>query len=161
MITGVSTAHLWKKNFFIKQTHGFYCLFGNLSSLKLGRPREIQDMPAINSPFENSVNIKFNQFLANISILLHLKTVENQTSSGVFQGYKLGTLARHGLSITPLYWVDKCQKLLKSVEKQLNSLWFTFNFEKRASSKHYSKLKKNTRKNIHISVQQPIYFIVK
>ena len=37
-----------------------------------------------------------NQFLANAPILYPLKTPENQRFSGVFSGYKMGTLARNG-----------------------------------------------------------------
>ena len=39
-----------------------------------------------------------NSFLANIPILYPLKTPENLWFSGVFWGYKMGTLARNGLS---------------------------------------------------------------
>ena len=39
-----------------------------------------------------------NPFLANVSILYPLKTPENQRFSGVFRGYKMGTLARNGLT---------------------------------------------------------------
>ena len=34
---------------------------------------------------------------ANVSILYPLKTPENQRFSGIFRGYKMGTLARNGL----------------------------------------------------------------
>ena len=44
------------------------------------------------------VRIVFNPFLANIPILYHLKTPENQRFSGVFRGYKMETLARNGLT---------------------------------------------------------------
>ena len=35
-------------------------------------------------------------FMANIAILYPLKTPENLWFSGVFRGYKMGTLARNG-----------------------------------------------------------------
>ena len=38
-----------------------------------------------------------NPFLANVPILYPLKAPENQRFSGVFRGYKIGTLARNGL----------------------------------------------------------------
>ena len=38
-----------------------------------------------------------NPFLANIPILYPLKTPENRWFSGVFKGYKIGTLATNGL----------------------------------------------------------------
>ena len=41
----------------------------------------------------------FNPFLANVPILYPLKTPENQRFSGVFRGYKMGTLARNGLNV--------------------------------------------------------------
>ena len=40
----------------------------------------------------------FNPFLANVPILSPLKTPENQRFSGVLRGYKMGILARNGLS---------------------------------------------------------------
>ena len=39
----------------------------------------------------------FNPFLANFPILYPLKTPENLCFSGVFRGYKMGTLAGDGL----------------------------------------------------------------
>ena len=39
-----------------------------------------------------------NLFLANVPILYPLKTPENQRFSGVFRGYKMGTLTRNGLN---------------------------------------------------------------
>ena len=42
-------------------------------------------------------NLLINPFLANVPILYHLKTPENLWFSGVFRGYKMGTLARNGL----------------------------------------------------------------
>ena len=41
--------------------------------------------------------VVFNPFLANVPILYPLKTPENQKFSGVFMGYKMGTLAKNGL----------------------------------------------------------------
>ena len=38
-----------------------------------------------------------NPFLANVPILYPLRTPENFWFSGVFRGYKMGTLARNGL----------------------------------------------------------------
>ena len=43
------------------------------------------------------MKMDFNPFLANVPILYPLKTPENQRFSGVFRGYKIGTLARNGL----------------------------------------------------------------
>ena len=39
----------------------------------------------------------FNPYLANVPILYHLKIPENLWFSGVFRGYKMGSLARNGL----------------------------------------------------------------
>ena len=44
------------------------------------------------------VNLVLNPFLANVPILYPLKPPENLWFSGVFRGYKMGTLARNGLS---------------------------------------------------------------
>ena len=41
--------------------------------------------------------LRFSQSLANVPILYPLKTPENLDFSGVFRGYKMGTLARNGL----------------------------------------------------------------
>ena len=43
-------------------------------------------------------NKSINLFLANVPILYPVKTPENFWFSGVFMGYKMGTLARNGLS---------------------------------------------------------------
>ena len=40
---------------------------------------------------------KLNPFLANVPFFYLLKTPENLWFSGVFRGYKIGTLARNGL----------------------------------------------------------------
>ena len=48
-----------------------------------------------------------NPFLANVPILYPLKTPENQKFSGVFRGYKMGTLARTVL-ISVLSRLLKC-----------------------------------------------------
>ena len=42
--------------------------------------------------------VVFNPFLANVPILYPLKTPENFWFSGIFRGYKIGTLARNGLA---------------------------------------------------------------
>ena len=42
--------------------------------------------------------MNFNPFLANAPILYLLKTPENLWFSGVLRGYKMGTLARNGIS---------------------------------------------------------------
>ena len=42
--------------------------------------------------------VPVNPFLANVPILYPPKTPENQRFSGVFRGYKMGTLARNGLN---------------------------------------------------------------
>ena len=46
-----------------------------------------------------------NPFLANVHILYPLKTPENQRFSGVFRGYKMGTLAGNELNL-----IDAFQK---------------------------------------------------
>ena len=46
---------------------------------------------------KNSSTRFFDQFLANFLILYAVKTSENQRFSGVFKGYKMGTLIRSGL----------------------------------------------------------------
>ena len=45
----------------------------------------------------NILPLAFNPLLVNFPILYPLKTPENQMFSGVFRGYKAGTLARNGL----------------------------------------------------------------
>ena len=42
--------------------------------------------------------VEINPFLANIPILYSLKTPENQSFSGVFRGYKMGTLTENRLN---------------------------------------------------------------
>ena len=50
------------------------------------------------SQFHETSRIRlFNPFLANVPILYPLKTPENLWFSGVFRGYKMGTLARNRL----------------------------------------------------------------
>ena len=44
----------------------------------------------------------FNPYLASVPILYPLKTPENLWFSGVFRGYKMGTLARNGLKMPTL-----------------------------------------------------------
>ena len=52
-----------------------------------------------------------NPFLPNVPILYPLKTPKKQRFSGVFKGYKVGTLARNGLK--NVIYVDKhCQIFL-------------------------------------------------
>ena len=49
-----------------------------------------------------------NPFLPNVPILHPLKTPENLSFSGVFRGYKIGTLARNGKktsSEVPTFWL--------------------------------------------------------
>ena len=41
---------------------------------------------------------EMNPYLTNVPILYPLKKPENQSFSGVFRGYKIETLIRHGLS---------------------------------------------------------------
>ena len=48
----------------------------------------------------NKQNVKINPFLANVPILYPLKTPENLWFSGVFRGYKIGTLAGNLLKIS-------------------------------------------------------------
>ena len=43
-------------------------------------------------------DLMFNPFLVNVPILYPLKTPENLWFSGVFRGYKMGTLERNGLT---------------------------------------------------------------
>ena len=50
-------------------------------------------------------------FLANDPILYPLKTPENLWFSGVFRGYKMGTLARNGLSIPNITPRNACNFL--------------------------------------------------
>ena len=46
-------------------------------------------------PTKITLNSPLNPFLANFPILYSLKTPENLWFSGVFRGYKMGTLARN------------------------------------------------------------------
>ena len=43
-----------------------------------------------------------NPFLVNVSILYPLKKLENLWFSGVFKGYKIGTLVRNGLLLSKI-----------------------------------------------------------
>ena len=52
----------------------------------------------INSEFFSKV-IFLHPFLANVPTLYPHTTPENQRFSGVFRGYKMGTLARNGLIV--------------------------------------------------------------
>ena len=54
-----------------------------------------------------------NPFLANVPVLYPLKTLENLWFFGVFRGYKMGTLARNGLSFTKLLTLFLSKRLLK------------------------------------------------
>ena len=47
----------------------------------------------------NKYFLMIRKFQANAAILKSLKTRENQTFSGIFKGYKMGTLAGSGLSV--------------------------------------------------------------
>ena len=58
------------------------------------------------------MKMDFNPFLANVPILYPLKTPENQRFSGVFRGYKMGTLARNGLMQGKKNWTWKFQIFL-------------------------------------------------
>ena len=52
----------------------------------------------IDTGITNKYNLNYlNSVLANVPISYVLKTPENQRFSGVFRGYKMGTLARNGL----------------------------------------------------------------
>ena len=50
-------------------------------------------------PNKEALNVTVNTFLVNVSILYPLKTPENLWFSGVFRGYKMGTLAGSGLNM--------------------------------------------------------------
>ena len=54
-----------------------------------------------------------NPFLANVPVLYPQKTLENLWFFGVFRGYKMGTLARNGLSFTKLLTLFLSKRLLK------------------------------------------------
>ena len=60
----------------------------------------------------------FNSFLVNVPILYHLKIPENLWFSAVFREYKMGTLARNGLSLKYFFRNSK-----------LNSLTHLYNFK--------------------------------
>ena len=47
---------------------------------------------------KKNMKCKFNPFLTNLPILYPLKTPANLWFSGAFRGYKMGTLARNGLT---------------------------------------------------------------
>ena len=51
--------------------------------------------------------IVFNTFLAYVPILYTLKTRENLWFSGVFRGYKMGTLVRNGLMLSLDHFMPK------------------------------------------------------
>ena len=58
------------------------------------------------------VDILINPFLANIPILHTLKTLENQSFSDVFRGYKIGTVAKKwGKRNHDKIWMDISFKL--------------------------------------------------
>ena len=57
---------------------------------------------------------RFNPFPANVPILYPLKTPENHGFSGVFRGYKMGTLVRNGLShFQPMFMSYTLEKIKK------------------------------------------------
>ena len=66
-----------------------------------------------------STNLNINPFLANVYILYPLKTPENQRFSGVFRGYKIGTLTRNGLSSVFSHNFANYQKILYNSRKML------------------------------------------
>ena len=49
------------------------------------------------TPYLNTFNAVINPFMVNIPISYSLKTRENQRSSCIFRGYKMGILTRNGL----------------------------------------------------------------
>ena len=49
------------------------------------------------TPSIGSELVHIDTFLANVPILYHLKPPGNENNSGVFMGYKMGTVARNGL----------------------------------------------------------------
>ena len=49
------------------------------------------------TPYLNTFNVVINPFMINIPISYSLKTRENQRSSCIFRGYKMGILTRNGL----------------------------------------------------------------
>ena len=51
------------------------------------------------APLNGAGTSLLNLFPANVPILYPLKTPENQRFSGIFRGYKMGTLAGNGLNI--------------------------------------------------------------
>ena len=61
----------------------------------------------------------FSPFLANIPILHPMKTPENQRFSGVFTGYKMGTLARKKQPAKLLYKKGVLKSFAKFTEKHL------------------------------------------
>ena len=63
--------------------------------------------------YSSKLNVSYflNPFLANVSILYPLKTPENLWFSGVFRGYKMGTLARNGLRALKFYSLSCDYKL--------------------------------------------------
>ena len=73
-----------------------------------------------------------NPFLANVPILYPLKTPENLWFSGVFRGYKIGTLAGNGL-------------IYKGIKKEIENikykelLLFSFHHIERPSTENYYK----------------------
>ena len=76
-----------------------------------------------NKQISNHLTI-LNSFLANVPILYSLKTPENQRFSGVFRGYKTGTLVRNRLKYIYIYnykfdCSDKCFIFLLTCQKCL------------------------------------------
>ena len=75
---------------------------------------------------------KKNLFLVNVSILYALTTPKNQRLSGVFSGYKMGTLARNnGLKCEKeyeLFYGQNCLgKHLVRVHTRITSIMKTYN----------------------------------
>ena len=76
----------------------------------------------ISQLLENRLITVVNTFLANAPILYSLKTPKNFWFSGVFRGYKMGTLARNGLTggctLIPVQLAFTCSKLtIETVEQ--------------------------------------------
>ena len=63
----------------------------------MGKQRDNRFCKNLYSKFLRYV-VEINPFLANIPILYSQKTPENQRFSGVFRGYKMGTLTENRLN---------------------------------------------------------------
>ena len=79
--------------------------------------RSLSKMWAIrNTGIPSNIRSRLNPFLANGPILYPLKTPVNQRFSGILRRYKMGTLARNGLTQPVNYLKEECSRKIYIIE---------------------------------------------